>query len=71
MTKQELLDLMTTKFKDQMNLDLGDILTLETGMFVITPDNNLGLSMASMSLELSPEEHGLMGDMLQHIQDDK
>lgn len=70
MNKTELMQFANTHFKDQMGLELSDILTLENDKFSITSDNKLGLSMASIRLDLSDDEHGIMADFLTAVSDD-
>lgn len=65
--KQDLLDYFSKEFKSQMGLNLADILTLNNNLFSITQDNKLGLSMASLRLDLAPEQHEDMAKFLELI----
>jgi hypothetical protein len=64
MNNNQLMEFAAEKFKTQLGLELSDILSLEGDRFVIGRDNRLGLSMASLQLDLSADEHGIMGDFL-------
>jgi hypothetical protein len=69
MSKQELYDLFKKHFKEQMNLNLEEVLTIQDDKFVLNMEL-MAISMASMNLNLSKEEHGQMADFLSLIQKD-
>lgn len=69
MKKQELYDLFKKHFKEQMNLDLEEVLTIQDEKFVLNMEL-MAISMASMNLNLSKEEHGQMADFLSLIRED-
>lgn len=69
MSKQELYDLFKKHFKEQMNLNLEEVLTIQDDKFVLNMEL-MAISMASMNLNLTKEEHGQMADFLSLIQKD-
>tara|TARA_Y100000588_G_scaffold240585_2_gene254425 strand:+ start:41359 stop:41598 length:240 start_codon:yes stop_codon:yes gene_type:complete len=69
MKKQELYNLFKKHFKEQMNLNLEEVLTIQNDKFILSMEL-MAISMASMKLELSKEEHGQMADFLSLIQED-
>lgn len=69
MSKQELYDLFKKHFKEQMNLNLEEVLTIQDDKFVLNMEL-MAISMASMNLNLSKEEHGQMADFLTLIRED-
>lgn len=70
MTKSELFLLFQAKFKEQLGLELSDVVVLQEGKFVLKMEL-MALSIGSMKLQLSNEEHGFMASFLTQIQDDK
>ena len=68
--KQKLLTFADEKFKNQMNLNISDILTLTNDKYYITSDNKMGLSIGSLSLKLNGEEHKKMATLLTLISED-
>ena len=68
--KQELIILFGEKFKEQMGLNISDILTITNGKYYISSDNKMGLSIASLKLDLSDKEHGKMSTFLTLISED-
>lgn len=71
MNRQEMFEFAKNKFENQTGLYLDEILAIDGGKFIISPDNKLGLSMASLKLELSKEEHGTMFDFLTLVSSDQ
>ncbi len=70
MTKQEMMDQVANMFKEQMGLDLSEILSLYNDRFVISRDNKLGLSMASLRLDMTDDERGVMVEFLNAVTKD-
>ena len=70
MTKQEMMDQVANMFKDQMGVDLSWILSLQNDRFVISRDNKLGLSMASLRLDMTDDERAVMIDFLDAVTKD-
>lgn len=69
MKKQELLNLFTKKFKDQLGLKLSDVVSLQDDTFSLKMEM-MALSIGSLNLTLSDEEHTLMSEFLTLVTDD-
>lgn len=69
MTKAELFLLFQNKFKEQLGLELSDVVVLQDDKFVLKMEL-MALSIGSMKLQLSNEEHGFMSSFLSQIQED-
>jgi hypothetical protein len=67
--KQELLNLFTKKFKDQLGLKLSDVVSLQDDTFSLKMEM-MALSIGSLNLTLSDEEHTLMSEFLTLVTDD-
>lgn len=70
MNKQELMQWASDQFKEQMGLELSDILSITDNKFCISSDNRMGLSIGSLKLDLSRDEHGIMHEFLTAIDKD-
>jgi hypothetical protein len=69
-TREELFQFADDAFREQMGLDLSEILKIENGRFSITSDNRLGLSMGSLQLDLDRDGHGNIASLLEKINED-
>ena len=69
MTKAELFLLFQNKFKEQLGLELSDVVVLQDDKFVLKMEL-MALSIGSLKLQLSNEEHGFMSSFLTHIKND-
>ena len=69
MKKQELHDKFKKMFEDQMNLDLSDVVEVVDGKFVLHMEL-LAVSMGSLSLDMTKEDHGDMATFIEMIQVD-
>lgn len=70
MDKQKVMEQISGLFKDQMGLELSDILTIKDGKFLISPENTTGLSIASLGLKMDNDEHGIMEELLTAVTED-
>ncbi len=61
--------LFKAKFKEQLNLDLGELTVSTKNQVYISNNNRLRLSEAAKDLELTLTEHSLMTEFLQKLQD--
>jgi hypothetical protein len=69
--KSELMAWAEQQFRQQLGLELSDILLLsDNDKFIISIDSKMGLNMASLSLDLTKDEHGKMGDFLTAVHED-
>ena len=68
--RAEAMEWASGLFMEQMGLDLSEILSIKEDKFVISMDNKLGLSMASLKLDLDDEGHGEMYDFLSLVSTD-
>ncbi len=64
MSRIEMMEFASDIFKEQMRLNLSDILTMQNDRFSISSDNKMGLSMASLRLDMTDEEHVTMAEFL-------
>ena len=57
-------------FSEQLGLELSDILTIVNYKFKLKGQPLMAISMASMSLDLTKDEHRLMAEFIELIQND-
>jgi hypothetical protein len=69
MNKQELLDLFTAKFKEQLGLELSDVVSLENDKFCLKMEM-MALSIGSLKLDLTDDEHDQMSEFLTMVKDE-
>jgi len=67
--KKELYNKFRELFLTQMGLELSEVLVLENDKFILKMDL-LSISMASLSLKLSKDEHSDIAKFLELIRDD-
>lgn len=70
MNKTELFELFELKFREQLSLELSDVVSLESNKFVLKMEL-MALSIGSLKLSLEPEESGHMASFLTAIQEDQ
>jgi len=68
-TKQETLTIATSLFQEKMGLNLNEVVVLENDKFKLKMEL-IVISRASMLLELTQEQHGIIADLIEFIQID-
>jgi hypothetical protein len=69
LNKQNLLNLFENKFRAQLKLEISDVLFLENDQYILKMDQ-MALSIGSLKLELSDDEHIQMAEFLSLVQKD-
>lgn len=70
MNKQELYNKFEEVFRNQLDLELKDVLDVVNDKYVLKHEL-MAITMASLSLQMSCEDHGLMAEFLEMISSDR
>ena len=68
MTNKELFDFCENEFRSQLGLELSEVVVLEGDALSITRDNRLGVSIASLKLDLDLDGHKKMARFLEALE---